>query len=239
MKARFTVIHRVDPQAARLAFKTWASQSGATVSQFFVGRGMEQESLEGREAETSASVSVSRVWLDSATRWRHELTAPGDRASVVVVDELRWWCLLSDARAFSNAQDPSLHPPPRGFPYAGLLSPDELLEGLEVQQRRPAPRHGWKADSIIAKPGEHLHPDLPRGADRYLLELDVDHGVIRKVVASVGGRDFAWIDMSEFSADVTHSAETFVLALPPGIVPEQPHRLQRSASPPPPTSGGR
>lgn len=155
---------------------------------------------------------LSRVWLDSPTRWRHELTSDrGDDRTVVVVDAPRWSCVLSGGRALSNTNNPAVDPAPEAFPYDGLFKPGELMDGLEIRDRRVGVWRGRRAETFTTTPDGDLHPDLPSGADRYELTLDTEYQVVRHVSAIARGTEFGSIDVPELQFDVLLSSDLFVL----------------------------
>ena len=233
LTARFTVRLQTDPSAARLA-AGWASQHSGTAA-LSVHRTARQ-----RVGDFGAGswLYVSRVWLDSPERWRHELSED-NRTSVVVVDVPRWWCLLPDSRAFSNEADPTVEPARSGFPYEGLFRPDDLTDGLDVHEDRRGEWQGHQVVMLSATPREEVHADLPRGADRYDLVLDVEQHVVRRVVASAKGEQFATIEIADLAFDVALPANVFVLHPPPGVTFVSPTAPRRHSPPVPPSLSAR
>jgi outer membrane lipoprotein-sorting protein len=117
----------------------------------------------------------------------------------------------------TNAINPSADPAPSAFPYEGLLKPERLMDSLEVHARRSATERDRSVELIAATPGEELHPDLPRGADRYDITFDSELDLIRRITASRDGDEFEWIEIDDLTEDPVLPPETFVIDLPSGV----------------------
>jgi hypothetical protein len=213
LTAAATIRREVDLDAARLACERWASQRGG-VAVFTI----ERDSGAGPSGRRRQLVEISRLWLEPPTRWRHEIASTdGAEKRIVVVDRPRWWTYSPAIGAMTNDGYPTARPAPTAYPYEGLFEPDSLTRSLSVSSRV---RERWNERDVLrllALPGDRLHGDLPRCADHYDIKVDVEHNVVRELIATTDGEVFTRIEMIDLVFGIPLEPQTFRIDLPPGV----------------------
>lgn len=191
----------------------------------------------GRPEPPDAHRERLRFWWDPPERLREEVESatPGQTRTTVLDGEL-WWTYSQDWGATSNVEldeaeraeygagggerfRPLLDP--SGF--AAVLELDEVAAAGERLLVRARPREDLEGPQI------HFHLHLPRGADRFELEVDRARGFVRRVAAFLEGEELSSSELLEVAFDEELPPGTFVFEPPPGVevLPPEPHRHRR------------
>lgn len=211
----FLALRRVlRPADWERAFDRW-SRTQPPGSVAIARRSGPAATVEQLPAET---VQTSRIWMASATRWRHELDVPSRGIAVKVVDGPLWWSYAPGLHAISNESAPDAYPTQGDEPAPELTDPGAVLETLSVRERSAATRLERAVDVVRAAPDGHPHPVLARGADSYELVIDRKLELALRVSASVDGREFWLVEVTQLEVGVPLGAELFRVELPEGVM---------------------
>jgi hypothetical protein len=170
------------------------------------------------------SVEVVSLWRDAPDRARVEHEG-GDRdgAFGVRVGE-RWWMFDPRSGAMSNVGNPSIGSG-TGTEFDGLLMPAGLLGVLRFAPAARSVRAGRAVIVADAWPRPERGRGRPRslelhelgaGADRYLLEIDAERGIVLAAHAFADGEPFQVVEAIEVEFDAALDDALFVFAPPEG-----------------------
>lgn len=195
------------------AFERWSR--ARTPGSVAIARPIDRPSIS--EQPPAESVQTSRIWIASATRWRHELDVPGRGIAVKIVDEPFWWSYAPGLHAISNESAPDTYPTEGDIAVPELMNPGALIEAVSVREVSAATHLGRVVDVISATPNGEPPPLLAAGADRYEFVVDRELDLALRLSASVNGREFWSIEVTRLEVGTHFGAELFRLELPAGM----------------------
>jgi hypothetical protein len=166
---------------------------------------------------------IIRIWRDG-DRIRQEREGGGwlDGAYGVRCGE-RWWSWNSHVGALSNQDDPKAGSSGIGEEISVMLNPTPLLGALKfaaggrstIAGRATLTAHATARPSQRGELRSVLH-QLGSGADHYMLEIDVERGVLLEAVAFRDGKPFHRITTVEVVFDHPIADERFHFEPPAG-----------------------
>jgi hypothetical protein len=166
---------------------------------------------------------ILRIWRDG-DRIRQEREGGGwlDGAYGVRCGE-RWWSWNSHVGALSNQDDPKAGSSGIGEEISVMLNPTPLLGALKfaaggrstIAGRATLTAHATARPSQRGELRSVLH-QLGSGADHYMLEIDVERGVLLEAVAFRDGKPFHRITTVEVVFDHPIADERFHFEPPAG-----------------------
>jgi hypothetical protein len=227
--ALLVLLHRADApvRSVEATYRTWRHEQRASAAW---RAGIEEEKRRGAAIsscgcsdEPVERVEVLRVWrADDRAREEHK-GGPRDGAYGVRNGEL-WWSWDERNGATSNQHDPKVGSG-IGEELLFMLDPTPLMASLAfavVGRGRVAERETITAEAVPRKRDPRHHPRsfelyaLGGGADRYMLEVDAQRGVLLEVVALRDGEPFQKITSVEIAFDHLIPEERFTFEPPAG-----------------------
>ena len=164
------------------------------------------------------TVQNSRLWLDTPSRWRHEVEMPDERTAVFVRDGPLWWAFAPSMHAHSNESAPDRYPAQREHQEWQLFHPEEVLTGLIVTSTRLDEREGRPVELVEATArGDYAPFSLPSGADSYHLVVDRERGVVLRLAARAEGVEYSSVEITSLELDVPLDRSLFRIELPAGV----------------------
>lgn len=163
--------------------------------------------------------SRTRVWYESAERFRVEELS-GDRAGhLTVQDGTRWSVADPEGRVLVNEGDDDDHLTGALRPYEHLLDPALLLGFLDLRVAGRPQHSGRPAIRVEASPralADDLTHRLLEGADAYELVVDSERGVLLETKALVAGQPAHVTSVEAIEFDEVFAPDTFVYSPPSG-----------------------
>lgn len=212
----------------RGAFRRWRHLE--RMDRVFREQAPEQAADEDNEDEKAgtfgdATIPVEReetlsVWLDGSERMRIEY---GDHEGVRAVGirvGAQWWSWTARSGAASNMQSPDLSSQ-MGREVVMLCEPPQLLSALRfsdsMQHRTRAGRpvlavDAWpREDARYTRYAARVLHSIGGGADKYMLEIDSERGVLLAVQAISSGEPFQIVEAHNVVYDEGIDDALFVL----------------------------
>ena len=184
---------------------------------------------------------VSRLWFERPSRLRREVESThGEHTGVVVIDGDRWWTYHPAIGVRTNVRPDGTRSSVHKRAEADmnsfrLFGPHKLLGEvtLELLERRMhVERNVIHVRALPRESGERMHRHLWEGADDYEVLVDADCGVLLRIVARIGGREFAGEEATSVTFDGPLTEDVFAFTPPPGarVQIQEPGHYLRSPS---------
>ncbi len=220
----------------RATFRTWTDQERATAAFSAMAEGRGRAAMvmvhRGRRESPRERVDVVRIWrAPGRARVEHD-----DRGRFGVRVGDRWWSWSEKSGAVSNERDTDVGSGV-GEELQPLLDPTLLLGALRFTVTGHGEIAGRRTISVAAKPRRALERNsrsfpgnfalhaLGPGAERYMLELDAERGIVLSVEAIREGHTFRRTEAVEIAFDERLDDELFVFRPPPGESVRSPREL--------------
>jgi outer membrane lipoprotein-sorting protein len=199
---------------SRDAIKRFAAESGGTGYATF---GFTSE------AAPETSEGIVRLWFEKPQRVREEQEGRLRGNILGIRDGERWWMYSPESGARSNEDDVALGSGV-GQQYEHFLDPSVFIPALTFELVDETEVAGRRALRVLGRPRtgrSNSRSELFRlapGADEYELAVDVQVGVLLRVLARLDGEEFSSREVTEIAFDESFAPETFVFVPPPGEV---------------------
>ena len=226
------LLHRADTpfRSVEATYRTWRHTERAAAAW---RAGIEEERSRGASISTYGASDSScepvereeilRIWREG-DRVREEHEGGWQSGSYGVRDGMLWWSWHEESGAVSNQDDPNVGSG-IGGQLSFMLDPTPLLGVLKfavVGRGHVGGRETVTAEALprVVDPRRGAQSfelyELGGGAERYLLEFDVQRGVLREVVALRDAAPFQKVTTLEIEFDLPIPEERFRFQPPAG-----------------------
>ncbi|MGH3003073.1 MAG: LolA family protein [Gaiellaceae bacterium] len=211
-------VHRIDAEASRRAMKRW--QQGRRQSRVMFS------SAAGNEEAPRVREWTTRLWLQRPDRMREETTDEHPRYGVRVGET--WWMYSEGSGALTNEGDPH-HNAGIGQELQALLEPSPLIPHFDFEVEGETEHVGRRSLHALGRQRElpdshHLFfPGLTPGTNCIDLLVDVERGVLLRLVSLLDDEAISTIEVQEIAFDEPLDPDLFV------FVPPEGEELQRTS----------